>query len=135
MARLIDTSAIVSLERQKLPISALAKTLGDDPIGIASITASELLAGSYRASAERQRQQRLDFIEFILTAVPVLSFDLAAARTHARITHELTRGGRSIGTHDLLIAATALTLGYGVVTHNVRHFDRIEGLSVYTPAW
>jgi predicted nucleic acid-binding protein len=31
---------------------------------------------------------------------------------------------------DLLIGATALALGYSVLTVNVRHFERIPGLSV-----
>src|SRR6185436_1949631 len=119
MARLIDTSAIVDLERRKLPLSALAAQLGGEPIGIASITAFELLVGYYRAAATRQRQQRLEFGECILSQFPVLSFDLDMARTHARIATDLASTGLLIGSHDLLIAATALTRGYVVVTHNV----------------
>lgn len=79
MARLIDTSVIISLERRKLPVSAMAEMLKDEPIAIASITASELLAGYYRSSVGQQREERLDFIEFVLTAFPVLPFDLATA--------------------------------------------------------
>lgn len=135
MARLIDTSAIISLERQKLPVGALSDKLKGEPIGIASITASELLAGYYRSTRERQRQERLDFIEFVLAEFPVVPFGLEVARTHARISHELTQIGRSIGAHDLLIAATALTFGLVVVTHDRRHFDRVPGLQVSISAW
>lgn len=135
MARLIDTSAIITLERRRLPLSALAANLQGEPIAIASITASELLVGYYRVGTERQRQERQAFIEFILTEFPVLAFDLDVARTHARIASELEGSGRSIGTHDLLIAATALTWGLVVVTHNLRHFDRVPGLQVSVPTW
>ena len=31
---------------------------------------------------------------------------------------------------DLLIGATALEIGYAVVTHNIRHFQMIPGLEV-----
>ena len=31
---------------------------------------------------------------------------------------------------DLLIGATALSLGYSVLTVNPRHFERVPGLSV-----
>ena len=34
------------------------------------------------------------------------------------------------GTHDLLIAATALAVGYGVLTVDIRDFGRIPGLRV-----
>ena len=36
----------------------------------------------------------------------------------------------SIAFEDLLIAATALQLGFDVATGNVRHFEHIPGLSV-----
>jgi predicted nucleic acid-binding protein len=35
-----------------------------------------------------------------------------------------------VGTHDLIIAATAISLGFSVVTFNLRDFERIEGLTV-----
>jgi tRNA(fMet)-specific endonuclease VapC len=38
--------------------------------------------------------------------------------------------GISIAFQDLLIGATALHLGFDVVTLNVRHFQKIPGLSV-----
>ncbi|HEV2688755.1 MAG TPA: hypothetical protein VGV35_09380 [Bryobacteraceae bacterium] len=38
--------------------------------------------------------------------------------------------GISIDFPDLLIGATALHLGFAVVTLNVRHFQMIPGLSV-----
>ncbi len=38
--------------------------------------------------------------------------------------------GVKIAFEDLLIAATALELGFGVASGNVRHFQRIPGLAV-----
>lgn len=38
--------------------------------------------------------------------------------------------GVIIAFEDLLIAATALQLGFGVVTGNVRHFEVVPGLKV-----
>jgi predicted nucleic acid-binding protein len=39
--------------------------------------------------------------------------------------------GVTIGFADLLIAAAALEVGYGVVTANMRHFEMIPSLAVY----
>lgn len=36
----------------------------------------------------------------------------------------------TIAFEDLLIAATALQLGFGIVTGNVRHFEQVPGLTV-----
>jgi len=101
----------------------------DEEVAIASITASELLHGVHRANVEH-RARREAFVESILTVVPILDFDLLAARAHARLWAELARAGSDIGPHDRLVAATAISLGWRVVTTNVRHFERVPGLDV-----
>jgi tRNA(fMet)-specific endonuclease VapC len=44
----------------------------------------------------------------------------------------LSKKGIQIGAHDLIIGATALSLGFSVATYNLRHFKRIEGLKIET---
>jgi tRNA(fMet)-specific endonuclease VapC len=110
----------------------LEEQLGsDEEVGIAAITASELLHGVHRAAPER-RPRREAFVEAILAAFPPLSFDLLAARAHARIWAELAAAGQDVGAHDRLVAATAITAGWRVGTANLRHFDRVAGLDILT---
>ncbi len=45
MALLIDTSILIGLERRLLPASALGQIVPDEPVSLASMTASELLMG------------------------------------------------------------------------------------------
>jgi tRNA(fMet)-specific endonuclease VapC len=52
------------------------------------------------------------------------------ARIHAEVWAALAARGDVIGSHDLWIAATALTHGFGVATENKRDFDRVPGLRV-----
>jgi tRNA(fMet)-specific endonuclease VapC len=103
----------------------------DEEVGIAAITASELLHGVHRASPEH-RARREAFVEAVLAAFPPLPFGLLAARAHARIWAELAAAGQYVGAHDRLVAATAITAGWRVGTANLRHFDRIAGLDVLT---
>jgi tRNA(fMet)-specific endonuclease VapC len=137
---LLDTTVFIDLERavrRLSPGSAMAEVsrrleeqLGpDEEVGIAAITASELLHGVHRAAPEH-RGRREAFVETVLTAFPSLSFGLLTARAHARIGAELAAGGQDIGAHDRLVAATAITAGWRVGTANLRHFDRIVGLDV-----
>lgn len=42
----------------------------------------------------------------------------------------LGREGTPIGSIDVLVAGTALSHGAVLVTHNVREFGRVEGLTV-----
>ena len=135
MARLIDSSVFIALERRGLRLGALAASLPDDRVALASITASELLAGVHRADSPARRLRREAFVEAIMALVPVLPFDLRAARIHAQVWAGLVAVGQTIGTHDLLIASIALANGYGVLTDNLRDFERVPGLAVEWPSW
>lgn len=97
---------------------------------IAAITASELLHGVERAQDIARRSRRQQHVERILASVSVHPFELGHARHHARIWADLEARGTMIGAHDLLIAATALSLACDVATLNVREFRRVPGLGV-----
>lgn len=63
-------------------------------------------------------------------AVAVHPLTLEIARLAGSIHGEQTSRGIAIDFPDLLIGATALHLGFGVVTLNVKHFQTIPGLPV-----
>lgn len=135
MARLIDTSVFIAMERTQKPLSDLARSLNGELVAISSITASELLVGYHRSQGEFRRQQKSEFIEAVLIAFDVLPFDLDVARVHARLGAELRAAGQVIGPHDLIIAATAVAFGFDILTLHFRHFDRVRGLRVDMPTW
>jgi len=137
---LLDTTVFIEVERalRGLPVAAalegvirrLEDILGtDEEVGIAAITASELLHGVHRATPEH-RPRREAFVEAVLSAFPSLPFDALCARSHARLWADLVSSGADIGPHDRLVAATAITAGWRIGTANTRHFDRVRGLSV-----
>jgi tRNA(fMet)-specific endonuclease VapC len=125
---LLDSSVLIRLERA----GAALGLPDDEEVAIAALTASELLHGVYRADVE-YRARRQAFVEHVLRVFPVRPFDLQVARVHARLWADLAASGRLIGPHDLIIAATALALGWSVATHNASEFARIPGLVVRTP--
>lgn len=140
MGAVVDTTVFVDLERltsragharsAELIGQRLTECLGpEEEAAMAAITASELLHGVHRASA-RRRATREAFVESILAVVPVLDFDLLAARAHSRLWADLAKTGSDVGPHDRIVAATAISLGWQVATANVRHFGRIAGLDV-----
>ena len=133
MGLLIDSSVLVAAERGTLDLNdKLGKEL-DNPVALAAISASELLHGVHRATSLNQRARRQAFVEQLLSALPVIPFDLVAARLHAELWARLAAKGIQVGAHDLLIAATAIAAGYGVATRDERSFPRIPGLT--TAIW
>jgi len=97
---------------------------------LAAISAAEILHGVHRSTG-RRRLKREAFVERLLEQVPIVLFDVVAARIHARVWAELATKGRIVGERDLLIAATAMARGHSVATRDERSFPRIPGLSVF----
>lgn len=130
MAILIDSGFLIDLEREAAGAPALVDRLGDEVVGVAAITASELLHGVHRADSAQRRARRRRFVEAVFSAVAIYAFDLEVARVHARIWADLTAAGERIGAHDLIIAATALAHDLPLVTGNAAEFRRVEGLQL-----
>ena len=127
---IFDTSILISLERTSSKLETWIRGRENEPFGISAVTASEMLHGVHRADSMKRRIVREAFVERILEVFPVYPFDLAAARIYARIRSHLAGKGKIVGTHDLLIAATCMSLGFSLATLNMRDYGRIEGLSL-----
>jgi tRNA(fMet)-specific endonuclease VapC len=127
---LIDSSVLVAVERRRLDLEGALAPHADEPVAIAAITASELLHGVHRAATAAQRRRREAFVERLLAVLPVFAFDIVAARVHASLWATLAAKGTTVGSHDLVIGATALAAGYRVATRDKRSFGKIPGLDV-----
>jgi len=125
---IFDSSEIIALERNRGMVEGLIAGREEEPFGISVITVAELLHGVERADNETRRLRRQAFVEKVIELMPILPFDLAASRIYARIWASLVQRGFTVGAHDLIIAATAISLNYTVITSNRRDFEKIEGL-------
>ena len=129
MGIVLDSSILIRLERDASDAPAVPTSWFDQELGIAAITAAELLAGVHRADAGH-RPRRSAYVEGILAAIPTLPFDLTAARLYAQIEAYLASVGTPIDRADLEIAVTALARGWAVATLDHTDFDRVPGLVV-----
>jgi tRNA(fMet)-specific endonuclease VapC len=127
LAVLIDTSVLVNVERRGL---SLERALGKRERAISVITASELLHGVHRAKDDRVRSRRQAFVEHLISSIEPLPITTSVARSHAEIWAGLERRGKTIGAHDMWIAATAVSHGMEVATANASEFERVPGLAV-----
>jgi len=130
MGLIFDTSVLIAIERGSQNIERLTHGRENEPFGISIITVSELLHGVHRADSENRRLKRGAFVEKIIELFPIYSFDLSAARIYARIWSGLAKKGINIGAHDLMIASTAISIGFSVVTSDMRDYGKIKGLKV-----
>lgn len=130
MGLILDTSVLVAAERRTLSLGALLDSVASEPVGIAALTASELLHGCHRAADPGTRARRFALVEALLDHIPVHEFGLGEARRHAELWAALAREGALIGAHDMLIGATALARGAALATLNERDFRRVPGLQL-----
>ena len=133
MGFVIDSNILISAARGRYSLTQLGNDYRESPLVIAAITASELLHGVHRTPDPALKEKRLLFVARILDLFPVVPFDLPIARTHAELWARVAAAGQLIGAHDLQIAATAVALGYGVLTANEREFRCIAELTVINP--
>jgi len=130
MGVIFDTSVLIALERGAHGIEKLIAGRENEPFGISVVTVSELLHGVHRADTEKRRLTRGAFVEKIIQTFPFYSFDLSAARIYAKLWANLAKKGLAIGAHDLMIASTAISLGFSVVTADVRDFGKVKEVSI-----
>lgn len=128
MGLVIDTDVLVLAERRRLPLD-LGRYGEHGGAFLSVMTASELLVGVHRATDAGVRTRRAGFVEGILTALPVLVFDLETARVHAQMAAQIPKN-ETVGAHDAIIAATALRHGHAVLTNNGKDFRKIPGVQV-----
>jgi predicted nucleic acid-binding protein len=131
---ILDTSVIVTAERRghSVPqiLAQIEQACGESEIDLSAVTIVELTHGVHRARLESQRQRRQAFVEEILATMTVHPISVAIAQRAGMISGAAASRGLQVPFEDLLIGATALQLGFEVGTENVRHFDRIPGLTV-----
>lgn len=134
---MLDTNAVIMA--MKHPDSAVFKKVeehvGKD-ICISVITLGEL---EYGIKKSRDPETTRNGVYKFLSGIPVIDFDSKAAQHFGDIFGDLEMKGQRIGDRDTMIAAHARSLGYTVVTNNVREFSRVcelkyEDWSILTKA-
>src|SRR4030043_298493 len=130
MGLIFDTSVLIDIERSSGEVYEIVEGRETEPFGISVITVSELLHGVHRADSEKRRIKREAFVEKIIELFPIYPFDLSAARIYAGVWAKLAKSGISIGAHDLIIASTAISLGFSVITSDMRDYEKIKGLTI-----
>ncbi len=130
MSYLLDTDIVSNLYKKR-PSSSLVhrlRVVKRQYHWTSAITIGELVYGAFVSG--RQDQIMENVVTPVLLSVQVLPFDSAAAEIYGRIRADLQMLGSSLAEPDLRIAAIALSRGLTLVTGNVRHFERIEGLAI-----
>jgi len=134
MGLIFDSSVVIASERRRETVERLIERVvtatGDQEAALSAIGVTELIHGLYRAQTPALRQRRQSFLDELLKALTVYPYTKETAMLAGKLDGEQQSKGVVIPFGDLLIGATALSLGFSVLTENLRHFQKIPGLSV-----
>ena len=124
----LDTSVWIDLHRRR-DAEVMAQfsetTLSQTPMVVSALVLHELETGLVAAGSSARRRMQL---EALLAQCSPVDFSVEDSRASGAIRARLREAGTPIGEIDTLIAGQALARGWIVVTRNVRHFGRVEGL-------
>lgn len=122
--KLLDSNTLIHYVQGREPVVKRMQSASRRDLRLSSVVAYELAYGSLKSGSDRRRRA----MEAIFGDLVQAPFDAAAAAQAASIRVELEARGIAIGPLDLMIAATAVSLGATLVTNNTREFSRIKGL-------
>jgi predicted nucleic acid-binding protein len=97
-----------------------------DELYISSITYAELMFGAVRKKSDKLKSLVAAFSK----RLRMVDFDEACSELYARIRTDLENAGTALDHMDILIAASAMSIGAVLITHNMKHFSKIQGLKV-----
>ena len=134
MGLILDSSVVIDAERQDETVERLIeriiRSMGDQDAALSAVGLTEIVHGVYRASTPTVRARRELFLNELMSVLTIYPYTTETAMLAGKLDAEQQGKGVVIPFADLLIGATALVLGYSVLTIDIRHFERIPGLSV-----
>ncbi len=92
-----------------------------------TITVSELYYGKYR---RKWQERRSKILEELIISLTVLPFTIEHAKEYGKIRASLVDNGMDIGFADTAIASIAIIEDLPLLTANVDHFNRVDGLKI-----
>ena len=130
MGLVLDTSALIALERAGRPLDEVLGDTAAQPAVVPAIVYAELVVGVHLADSRHRAAGRRARIDALISHCPVVDFDRPIAERWASLFAQLSRSGQLVPANDLAVAATALHLDYDVLVgpEGESHFARVPGL-------
>jgi predicted nucleic acid-binding protein len=123
---IVDSSVVIAAERQgETPerlIERIIQANGDQEAALSAVGLTELIHGIYRAKTSAQHLRRQAFLDELLADLTVYPYTKQTAMLAGKLDGEQQSLGIVIPFPDLLIGATALAIGFAVLTANPATF-------------
>ena len=128
MRYMLDTNICIYAIKHK-PEQVFSSLQEHDPseICISSVTYAELVHGVEKSKMVEKNRVAL---ALLLANIEIMNFDSLAAESYGKVRADLEKRGTPIGPLDMMIAGHAKSLGYTIVTNNIKEFKRVKDLKL-----
>lgn len=123
---LLDTCTCISMFRNEGRVRETLSRVGIKNCFISEITIAELYFGLAKAENQKRKLDDIREVQRLFRVIPVYS----SFKEYGEIRYFLEHSGQRVDQFDLLIGATALHYNLTLVTSNLKHFERMEGLEI-----
>jgi len=122
---LVDTDVIIDILRGIKGSKEFLLNIFNEGIFLSVISMAEIFSGKETRDPIKH-EKILRFLSH---------FEVVPLTQEIAILGGAIRRDYQIGLADALIAATAIHNGLTVVTHNTKHFEKVEGLKILKPSY
>lgn len=128
---LVDTSVIINYLQGKADTIELLNNI-EGELTSSYICMAELYEGVNRVKNKLEIEKNV--MDFFKSLSELYTIDKQVAQQFGEIRAKLKIGGNVIEDIDIFIAATCLVYDLTLITHNIRHFSRINSLKILSAA-
>ena len=124
---LLDTDTIIYILKGSPSVERNLRRHYHDPMKISVITLMELYYGAYNSQRVTSHLAKIKTLENSMEVIP-LSQEIV--ENFGKQKAQLERAGTPLDDFDLALGCCALAHNLILVTHNIKHFKKMEGLKV-----
>lgn len=130
MKYVLDTNAVSALMRSDAAVLTRLRGVGNEDVSIPQPVLAEIAYGIARLSTSKRRRMLAERFELIRSEIRRCPWTDEVSERFGAVKASLERKGRRIEDFDAAIAAHALAESATLVTANLAHMTRVEGLRV-----
>jgi predicted nucleic acid-binding protein len=124
---LLDTDTIIFSLKGHAGVGKNLREHFHDPMKISVVTLMELYYGAYKSQRVAGNLAKIKTLENSFEVIPI---GRELVEIFGIYKAKLEKGGTPLDDFDLILASCALAHNLELVTNNIKHFKRVEGLKL-----
>jgi tRNA(fMet)-specific endonuclease VapC len=124
---LLDTDTIIYSMKGNANVQKHLRQHSAAPLSISVVTLMELYYGARKSQRVAANLAKIKTLEQSIEVIPI---GLESTETFGSLKASLESAGKRMDDFDLIIASCALAHNLTLVTNNMKHLERVEGLKL-----